>query len=91
MFLKVHIVVKVKKQASDTNTDRDITYLLTHSIQHSPLEANRHAASQEIPRTLRNPKVHHLFFVFWTVHFQQCKQMNQQNAQLTSLISLLLS
>jgi hypothetical protein len=25
------------------------------------------------------------------VHFQQCKQMNQQNAQLTSLISILLS
>jgi hypothetical protein len=35
-------------------------YLLTYSKEQSPSwEANRFAASQEIPRTLWNPKVHH--------------------------------
>jgi hypothetical protein len=34
--------------------------LLTHSIQHSPSwEANRFAASQEIPHSFWNPKVHY--------------------------------
>jgi hypothetical protein len=37
-----------------------ITYLLTYSIHQSPsLEANRFAASQEIPRILWKPKVHY--------------------------------
>ena len=37
-----------------------LTYLLTHSMEQSPSsEANWFAASQEIPRTLWNPKVHH--------------------------------
>ena len=36
------------------------TYLLTHSMVHSPSwEANRFSASQEIPRTSWNPKVHY--------------------------------
>jgi hypothetical protein len=37
----------------------DMLHLLTHSIQHSPWEVNRFAASQEIPRILWNPKVHY--------------------------------
>ena len=37
-----------------------ITYLLTHSMVQSPSwEANWFAASQEIPRISRNPKVHY--------------------------------
>jgi len=37
-----------------------ITYLLTYSMVHSPSwEANCFAASQEIPRISRNPKVHY--------------------------------
>ena len=37
-----------------------LTYLLTHSMVQSPsCEANRFAASQEIPQILRNPKVHY--------------------------------
>jgi len=36
-----------------------LTYLLTYSMVHSPSwEANWFAASQEIPRISRNPKVH---------------------------------
>jgi hypothetical protein len=35
-----------------------ITYLLSHSMELSPWEANRFAASQEIPRILWNPKFH---------------------------------
>jgi hypothetical protein len=37
-----------------------LTYLLTHSIQHSPSwEANLFVTSQEIPCVLLNPKVHY--------------------------------
>jgi len=37
-----------------------LTYLLTYSMEQSPSwEANWFAASQEIPRILRNPKVHY--------------------------------
>jgi len=37
-----------------------LTYSLTHSIEQSPYcEANRFSASQEIPRILWKPKVHH--------------------------------
>ena len=36
-----------------------LTYLLTYSMVQSPWEANRFAASQEIPRISRNPKVHY--------------------------------
>jgi len=37
-----------------------LTYLLTYSMVQSPSwEANRFAASQEIPRILWNPKVHY--------------------------------
>ena len=37
-----------------------LTYLLTHSMVQSPSwEANWFAASQEIPRISRNPKVHY--------------------------------
>ena len=37
-----------------------LTYLLTHSTQHSPSsEANRFSASQEIPHILWNPKIHY--------------------------------
>ena len=35
------------------------TYLLTYSMVHSPWEANWFAASQEIARISRNPKVHY--------------------------------
>jgi hypothetical protein len=37
-----------------------LTYVLTYSMEQSPTwEANRFAASQEIPRILWNPKVHY--------------------------------
>ena len=36
-----------------------ITYLLTHSTVQSPWEGNWFAASQEIPRISRNPKVYY--------------------------------
>jgi hypothetical protein len=41
------------------------TYLLTYFMEQSPSwEANRFAASQEIPRILWNPKVHYRFHNF---------------------------
>ena len=36
-----------------------LTYLLTHSMEQSPWEANRFSASQEIPCVLCNLKVHY--------------------------------
>ena len=40
-----------------------LTYLLTYSLKQSPSwEANRFSTSQEIPRTLRNPKVHYRLY-----------------------------
>ena len=39
--------------------DITVTYLLTYSMVQSPWEANWFAASQEIPRISRNPKVHY--------------------------------
>jgi len=39
---------------------RDLFYIYTYSMVQSPSwAANRFAASQEIPRISRNPKVHH--------------------------------
>jgi len=35
------------------------TSILTYSMEHSPLEANRFAATQEIPSILWNTKVHY--------------------------------
>ena len=66
----VNIACSVMKYYNDT-------YLLTHSIQHSPSwEANRFSASQEIPHTLWNPKVHYRntsarqLSLFWTRSIQ---------------------
>ena len=56
---------RVATQLQSTNTPYQIsttliTYLLTHSMVQSPSwEANWSAASQEIPRISRNPKVHY--------------------------------
>jgi hypothetical protein len=42
------------------NAENSLTYLLTYSTEQSPSwEANQFAANQEIPRILRNPKVHY--------------------------------
>jgi hypothetical protein len=42
------------------STSNKLTYLLTYTKEQSPSwEANRFSASQEIPRVLRNPKVHY--------------------------------
>ena len=52
----VILAVYILKVISDIHT----TYLLTHSMVHSPSwEANWFAVSQEITRISRNPKVHY--------------------------------
>ena len=44
----------------DPDRLREITYLLTYFMAHSPFwEANQFEASQDIPRILWNPKVHY--------------------------------
>jgi hypothetical protein len=46
--------------ASDSIGHYLLTYILTYSMEHSPSwESNRFAATQEIPRILRNKKVHY--------------------------------
>ena len=46
--------------AQNRNIDWFLSYLLTYSTVQSPSwEANWFAASQEIPRISRNPKVHY--------------------------------
>ena len=43
--------------------DKTVTYLFTYSMVKSPSrESKWFAASQEIPRISRNPKVHYRFF-----------------------------
>jgi hypothetical protein len=48
--------IRIKQRKASTM----YTYFLNHSIQQSPSwEANRFAASQEVPLSLWNPKVHY--------------------------------
>ena len=49
----------------------NITYLLTYSMEQSLSEANRFSASQEIPHTLWNPKVHY--------HIYKCCHLSLTN------------
>ena len=50
---------KVDRRRCKVDITYLLTYSLTHSMQQSPWEANRFAASQEIPRIIWNPKVHY--------------------------------
>ena len=52
--------VTPSEQPGDRSMTYSITYVLTYSMVRSPSwEANWFAASQEIPRISRNPKVHY--------------------------------
>jgi len=52
--------IKLKGKHSVRTADRYLMRVLTYSMVQSPSsEANWFAASQEIPRISRNPKVHH--------------------------------
>jgi len=45
---------------TELHLDSVITYLLINSMEHSPSwENTQFSASQEIPRTLCNPKIHY--------------------------------
>ena len=73
MFHSVETPVGHKKHKSGTTVDSTCQgylsachtfvspglYLPTYSMEQSPWEANRFSTSQEIPHTLRNPKVHY--------------------------------
>jgi len=57
------LLVKTQIYVNSAQKSTDLThriYLLTHSMEQSPSwEANQFSASQEIPRTLWNPKIHY--------------------------------
>ena len=59
LVLKDHMIFS-KLCPSAVTTYLLLTYLLTHSMQHSPsCQANQFPATQEIPHILRNPTVHY--------------------------------